>query len=81
MKKLLAVLFSLAMILAPFAGTSDARGGRGGGRGGGGASRGISGGGTRSGSGGRKDQARQRDLDRSEERDSLISGELRRRSR
>lgn len=78
MKKLVVILFAAAMLLAPLAASSDARGGRGG-RG-----RGATIGGrtaSRTAKGGAKEKQRMRELIRSEERDSLIDGKLRRRSR
>lgn len=75
MKKLFIVLFGLAMILAPFAELTEARGGRGR------ASRGISGKTTSRTGRSKKDQVREREQTRSEERDSLVGGKLRRRGR
>lgn len=76
MKKLMIILFAAAMLIAPFAETSEARGGR---RGGG---RGISGRGrSRVKRGSAKEKQRKLELERCEERDSLTDGKLRRRSR
>jgi hypothetical protein len=76
MKKLFVILIGAAMLLMPFAENSQARGGRGGGRG-------ISGGSRRGGSrgGSKKDRADQAKQDQSERGDSMLDGQLRRRSR
>jgi hypothetical protein len=76
MKKLMIILFGAALLVAPFAETSDARGGRGRGR------TGISGKvASRGKKGSAKEQQRMRELTRCEERNSLVDGQLGRRFR